>query len=122
MDKIALQGKCFYFPAKSVILCCTHVCWMLKALSMSRESKNCFICAKHRGEVSIPGGAIYEDNLIYVGHVKIREEQSTAYLGHLIVETKRHNMGLADLTDAEAQIVGLFVTRFSRALKISADL
>jgi histidine triad (HIT) family protein len=80
---------------------------------------DCSVCRKHRGELSIPGGAIYEDNLAYAGHLHILEGQTVAYLGYLIVEPKRHAPGLADLTDAEAQAIGLLVTRLSRALKAS---
>ena len=65
----------------------------------------------------IPGGAIYEDDLIYVGHAQIPEGQTKAYLGYVMVEPKRHVAGLADLTDAEAQRIGLMVTRLSRALR-----
>ena len=77
---------------------------------------DCFVCRKHRGEISIPGGAIYEDDLVYASHVQIPEGQATAYLGYLMVEPRRHAAGLADLTDAEAQAMGLMVTRLSRAL------
>ena len=82
-----------------------------------QKSTDCFICRKHRREVLIPGGAIYEDELIYAGHVQIREGQSIAYLGYLMVESKRHVLGLADLTATEAQALGLLVARLSRALK-----
>lgn len=84
-----------------------------------QQPTDCFVCRKHRGEVSIPGGAIYEDDLIYAGHAQIREGESTAYLGYLLVEPKRHAPGLADLTDAEAQALGLLAARLSRALKAS---
>ena len=82
-----------------------------------QKSTECFVCRKHRGEVLIPGGIIYEDDLVYGGHAQIREGESTAYLGYLMVETKRHVAGLADLTDIEAQTLGLVVARLSRALK-----
>jgi histidine triad (HIT) family protein len=45
------------------------------------------------------------------------QEGTTAYLGHLFVEPRRHAPGLADLTDAEAQAMGLWCTRASRALR-----
>ena len=83
------------------------------------SSTDCFICRKHRGDISTPGGAIYEDHLIYAGHAQIPEGHTAAYLGLLLVEPKRHAQGLADLTDAEAQALGLVVTRLSRALKAS---
>lgn len=63
----------------------------------------------------MPGGAIYEDTLIYASH--IGQAGQSAYLGYLIVETKRHIPGLEDLTNDEAQAVGLLVTRLCRALK-----
>jgi len=75
------------------------------------------VCRKHVGEISIPGGTVYEDNLVYAGHVAIPEGQTTAYLGSILVEPKRHISGLADLTDEEAQNVGLLIARLSRALK-----
>lgn len=80
---------------------------------------DCIVCQKHRGEFKIPGGAIYEDDLVYAGHAQIREGQTTAYLGYLMVEPKRHAPGLADITDEEAQAIGLLVARLSRALKES---
>jgi diadenosine tetraphosphate (Ap4A) HIT family hydrolase len=84
---------------------------------LEKQRTDCFICCKHRGEVSIPGGAIYEDDLVYAGHAQIREGQTTAYLGYLMVEPKYHAPGLADLRDADAQALGLLVARLSRALK-----
>jgi histidine triad (HIT) family protein len=66
----------------------------------------------------IPGGAIFEDDLLYAGHIRTREGQA-ACLGYITVETKRHALGLADLTDVEAQAAGLLVARISRALRDS---
>ena len=73
----------------------------------------CFVCRKHQGMIPIPGGAIYEDELLYAGH------GGPGYLGYLFVEPKRHVPGWADLTDEEAQALGLLVARLSRALKQS---
>ena len=36
---------------------------------------------------------------------------------HLMLETKRHTPGFANLTPAEAQAIGLLITRLSSALK-----
>jgi histidine triad (HIT) family protein len=82
---------------------------------------DCFICRKHRGEISIPGGAIYADDLVYVGHAQIREGQTIAYLGYLMVEPKRHVPDLAALTDEEARALMILVTRLSRALKATEN-
>jgi histidine triad (HIT) family protein len=81
------------------------------------QATECFICQKHRGEINIPGGAIYEDHLVYAGHS--RPDQGPPYLGYLIAELKRHVPGLAEQTNEEAQALGLLVARLSRALKVS---
>ncbi|MBI2845016.1 MAG: HIT family protein [Chloroflexi bacterium] len=78
---------------------------------------DCFVCRKQLGEIAIPGGAIYKDELVYAGHVQILEGNSTAYLGYLMVEPQRHIPGLGDLNDEEAQALGRLVARLSRALK-----
>ncbi len=78
---------------------------------------DCFVCQKHQGKIQIPGGAIYEDELVYAGH--LRSDRGTTYLGYLMIEPKRHTPGLAELTDAEAQALGSIVSRLSRALKAS---
>jgi histidine triad (HIT) family protein len=83
------------------------------------SESDCLVCRKHRGEIATPGGAIYEDDLIYAGHAQIPQGQATTYLGYLMVEPKRHAPGLADLTNAEAQAIGLTITRLSRALKVT---
>jgi diadenosine tetraphosphate (Ap4A) HIT family hydrolase len=44
-------------------------------------------------------------------------EGTKAYLGHLLVEPKRHAPGLADLTEAEARSAGWWCTLVSRALR-----
>lgn len=85
--------------------------------SQDLQTADCFICRKHQGEINIPGGAIYEDELVYAGH--IRSDQGPTYLGYLMVELKRHAPGLAEQTGEEAQAVGLLVARLSRALKAS---
>lgn len=81
-----------------------------------QEEKGCYICRKHRGEVVVPGGAVYEDTLVYVGHASIPDGETAAYLGAFLIEPKRHAHGLADLNDEEAQRLGLLVPRLSRAL------
>lgn len=84
----------------------------------TQEQQDCFVCRKHRGEFHLPGGAIYEDDLLYAGHVAANGNEPT-YLGYLMAELKRHAPGLADQTDEEARELGLLVARLSRALKAS---
>ena len=52
-------------------------------------------------------GILYEDELVYVGHVF---GKTPAYRGWLVVEPKRHAPGLGDLTDDEACAVGRLTT------------
>lgn len=79
------------------------------------QTVGCFICQKHRGGIIVPGGAIYEDDLVYAGHS--HTGQKSTYLGYLIAELKRHTPGLAEQTNEEAQALGLLIARLSRALK-----
>jgi histidine triad (HIT) family protein len=86
------------------------------------STADCFICRKHRERGSlIPGGPVGEDELVLVSHVVppdvLGGEGTTAYMGQLFVEPRRHAPGLADLTDAEARSVGWWSTRASRALR-----
>lgn len=78
---------------------------------------DCFVCRKHRGETATLGGPVYEDELLYAGHIAFAPGTGTAYLGYLMVEPRRHAPSLADLTVEEAQALGLLVSRLSRALK-----
>ena len=85
-------------------------------MATSEADADCFICRKHRGEVLLPGGTIAQDDEIYVGHAQVRPGQSTAYLGYLMLEPKRHAPGLEHLDDREAQVLGSWMARLSRAL------
>lgn len=72
----------------------------------------------------MPGGPVAEDELIIVSHIvtpaALGRKGTTAYLGHLFVEPRRHAPGLADLSDQEASSVGWWCTRASRALREAA--
>ena len=78
---------------------------------------DCFVCRKHRREIEPPGGAIHEDDSLFISHGFTLDQQVAHYLGHILVEPKRHIPGLDDLTDEEAQQIGLYTTRLGRALK-----
>lgn len=88
-----------------------------------QQQTDCFICRKHRGEIAVPGGPIYEDDLLYAAHIGRTQplDEQDVYLGYLMVETKRHIPGLADLTNIESQALGLLITRLSRALKATEE-
>ncbi len=76
----------------------------------------CLVCRKHRGGVAVPGGTIFEDDLIFISHAQLFGEEKDHYLGHVFVEAKRHVPELADLTKQEAQAIGLYVSRVAKAL------
>ena len=57
---------------------------------MSSHDPACFTYQKHRGLIDIPGGAIFQDDLIYSGHAWPQEGDADTYLGACIVEPKRH--------------------------------
>ena len=78
----------------------------------------CLFCDIQRGLLPGVGGPVYEvyeDDLLYAHH--FGEEDRPTYLGHLLLETKRHVPGFAELTAAEAQAVGSLIARLSTALK-----
>ena len=64
----------------------------------------------------MPGGALYEDRLVHASHAYHPERNPVPYLGHLLVEPKRHVLGLGGLTDDEAAAVGRVSARLARAL------
>jgi hypothetical protein len=66
--------------------------------------QDCFICSKHRNAQQLPGGTIYEDELVYVGHIGSNEK--TVYLGYLVIDLKRHVPGLGDMTLEESRAIG----------------
>jgi diadenosine tetraphosphate (Ap4A) HIT family hydrolase len=75
--------------------------------------ETCSIRAKQQG--SVIGGPIYEDDLVYAHHAHF--DEGPTYLGHLMVETRRHTPDFADLMPTETQAIGLLVARLSSALK-----
>ncbi len=77
--------------------------------------EDCLFCNIQRGLTPLIGGPLYEDDLVFAHHFHVGE--GPTYLGHLLLETKRHTPGFADLTSAEARAVGLLTTRLSSALR-----
>ncbi|WP_077619437.1 HIT family protein [Bacillus sinesaloumensis] len=77
--------------------------------------EDCFICKKHSGLIQTAGETIYEDEFVYVGHID--HNGKDGYLGHIMIDLKRHAPSLADMTTEEAKAFGLIVAKVSRALK-----
>jgi diadenosine tetraphosphate (Ap4A) HIT family hydrolase len=80
---------------------------------------SCFVCDKHADPNLLPVGV---DELVVVTHVAPDapgNDGKPVYLGHLVVEPRRHAPGFADLTDVEAAAVGVWAARAGRALRAS---
>ena len=90
-------------------------------MARSDAIAECFVCRKHREQGPLlPGGPVGDDELAVVSHLPPAAPGlpgGPVYLGHLLVEPRRHAPGLADLTDAEARAVGWWCSRASRALR-----
>lgn len=82
----------------------------------STTAEGCFVCQKQRGEVSVPGGIIFENELICISHAQLYGDEKDHYLGHLFVEPKRHVAELGNLTEAEARELGFQVSQAAQAL------
>jgi histidine triad (HIT) family protein len=82
-------------------------------------SENCFICNKHAGNIKTSGVMIYEDEFVYVGHID--REGNPNYLGHIMIDLKRHAPTLADMTVEEAQAFGVIMNKVSKALRDSEN-
>ena len=80
---------------------------------------DCFICNKHAGNIVTEGVTIYEDEYVYVGHIDRNGKPN--YLGHIMLDLKRHAPTLADLTLEEAKAFGVTMARVSKALKDSEN-
>ncbi|HLZ59356.1 MAG TPA: HIT family protein [Ktedonosporobacter sp.] len=77
--------------------------------------ETCPFCNTDKDPPFTVGGILYEDELVYAHHYGQGKE--AIYLGHLLLMTKRHALGLADLTEAEGRAIGLSIARLSKALK-----
>lgn len=75
---------------------------------------SCRFSERLRYRSAIPGGAIYEDELVHASHWKGDQDE---YLGSLIIQTNPHAAGVADLTEDGARDVGPQSTRLARASK-----
>ena len=85
------------------------------------DQETCFSCRKHSGLEFVPGGPVYEDEIVFSGHSWSVEDQQAPYLGGFIVEPKRHIPTWAELNDEEAERVGVVIRDVSRALKAIVD-
>ena len=77
--------------------------------------ETCFICRKHKGqEATPPGGYIYEDEHWMVCHAPGR----LGPLGTLFIESKRHFLDYAEMTDDESISLGNVMRKIYHAVKL----
>ena len=78
------------------------------------ETETCFICRKHNGEEAAPpGGYIYEDEHWMVCHAPGK----LGPLGTLFIESKRHFLDYAEMTDEESFSLGMVMRKIYQALR-----
>ncbi|WP_079508855.1 HIT family protein [Mesobacillus jeotgali] len=80
---------------------------------------DCFICSKHTGNIETSGIKIYEDDFVYVGHID--RNGNPNYLGHIMIDLKRHVPTLGEMTMEEAKAFGMMMARVSEALMQSEN-
>ena len=76
----------------------------------------CGVCAKHSSHEALPGGVIFQDDLIFIAHFPFSESKPPHY-GHLIIELKRHIGTPSAMTEAEAMAVGSWNLRTSQFIE-----
>ena len=78
----------------------------------------CFLCLKHNGEEATPpGGYIYEDEHWMICHAPGK----LGPLGTLFIESKRHFLDYAEMTDAEAASLGPVMRKVYHSLKLHME-
>jgi diadenosine tetraphosphate (Ap4A) HIT family hydrolase len=82
---------------------------------------DCLVCRELLGEVSVPGGFLWEDESVVGFHAPPVEVLNPhPYLGHLMVVTRRHVGPLGELTDTESAAIGRVASHLARALTHAA--
>ncbi|WP_077306119.1 HIT family protein [Terribacillus halophilus] len=75
----------------------------------------CFICDKHVGRIEANGDCIFEDDYIYISHID-KQNQPT-YIGHIMLDLKRHVPQIGDMSEKEAEAFGVAMKRAAQALQ-----
>ena len=80
--------------------------------------ETCFLCRKHNGqEATPPGGYIYEDEHWMICHAPGK----LGPLGTLFIESKRHFLDYAEMTDEESATLGNVMRKIYHNLKSLTD-
>jgi histidine triad (HIT) family protein len=81
----------------------------------SESNADCHFCQRMTHPGVLRDRLVFEDDSFHVSHQL--EEDGPTYLGILLIQTKRHAPGLAELTDGEGRKLGYLIQRTSRALR-----
>ena len=83
---------------------------------------DCLICAKHRGVGPLVGEPVWENDVLLITHRTLSADGRTV-LGYLYLDSRRHVPYLADLSDAEAEVIGRSVRRLAYGMRteLNAD-
>jgi len=77
--------------------------------------EDCLLCRKHAGqEAAPPGGYIYEDEHWMICHA----QPHMGPLGTLFIESRRHFLDYAEMTDEESASLGDVMKKIYHALKL----
>jgi diadenosine tetraphosphate (Ap4A) HIT family hydrolase len=77
--------------------------------------ETCFLCRKHIGqETAPPGSYIYEDEYWMICHAPAK----LGPLGTLFIESKRHFLDYAEMTDEESAFLGYVLKKVYGALRL----
>jgi diadenosine tetraphosphate (Ap4A) HIT family hydrolase len=81
----------------------------------SESDPDCHFCQRMADPGPLRDRLVFEDGFFHVSHRL--EENGPSYLGILLIQTKRHARGMAELTNLEGQELGSLIQQTSRALK-----
>jgi histidine triad (HIT) family protein len=81
---------------------------------------DCLVCRELSGDIPVPGGMLVDEEHALAFHVPPLPGRGDPYLGHLLVVTRRHVAGLADLSEDESAAVGRIAASLARALVTAA--
>lgn len=85
--------------------------------SVRTLESECVFCKQMAEPSLLSSRLVYEDEYFHASHYF--DEKSPTLLGLVLIQTKRHVNDLSELTDVEAQRLGVLVSKISKALKIS---
>lgn len=81
---------------------------------------DCLVCGEISGSVDVPGGFLWDDELVVAFHIPPIPQNPRPFLGHLLVVTRRHVARFGDLTSGEGAAVGMAAVQLAHTLTDSA--